>query len=191
MTREEIQKLKALFVAMSLYYRDEIPDPALQLYVDDLADLPFQAVVSALAQIRRDPKARRCPLPADVRARLTAEGDPETEATMIAARILAAIAGVGPYDTVRARESIGEVGWQVVIGSGGWENLCLIENDDIGTHRAQWRSHAKAILQQRGPNSPAHPMIEQGQRGGGLTQLGDILPPGQDVIRGIEKMEGL
>lgn len=191
MTRDEIQNLKALLVAMSLYYRDEIPDAALQLYVEDLADLPFQAVASALGQIRRDPKTRRCPLPADVRARITPESDPESEATMIAGRILAAIAGIGPYETARARESIGEVGWQVVIGSGGWENLCQIENDDIGTHRAQWRSHAKAILQQRGPNSPAHPMIAQGQREGGFTQIGDLFPSPQDVVRNIKKMGAL
>lgn len=176
MTRDEAQKLKLLFLATAAYYSHEVKDAALALYVEDLADLPYEAVAGALAALRRDPKTRRCPLPADIRAKLTPESDPEAEATVIAGRILAAISRIGPYNVAAARQAIGEVGWQVVEGSGGWENLCQIDNDDIGIHRAQWRSHAKALLQ-RGNVTPIRPALPNGKAaGGGLTRLGDILP---------------
>jgi hypothetical protein len=158
MTGDEIQKLKALFVATSLYYGHEIPDPALQLFVEDLRDLPFAAVARAIGEIRRDPKTTRCPLPAVIRARINPESDPESEAVMITGRILSAISRIGPYRAGEARSAIGEIGWQIVEAQGGWENICQIENDDIGTHRAQWKNHAKALISMN-PNRKEAPEL--------------------------------
>jgi hypothetical protein len=40
------------------------------LYVEDLADLPFDAVMGAIKRLRRDPKITRFPLPAIIRDRV-------------------------------------------------------------------------------------------------------------------------
>jgi hypothetical protein len=177
MTHQEAQKLKALLVATAMYYNHPLPDEALKLYVEDLADLPFEEVAQAIGEIRRDPNNRRCPLPALVRARLRPAHDPETLAKMVAGKILEAIARIGPYRVAEAREHVGEVGWQVVEWSGGWENLCQIGNDDLGMHRAQWRELAKAAaIEQRQATAPA--LAAPKNTAGALTQfdLGSLLP---------------
>lgn len=146
MTPAEKQKLKSLFVATSMYYSHEIPDPALQLYVDDLADLPFEIVAQALVTIRRDPKTTRCPLPAVIRSRITPAPDVDSQAIMLSGRIVEAISKIGPYRERQAREFIGEPGWRIVTMQGGWSSLCQIESDELGVRTAQWRQLAKAVL---------------------------------------------
>ena len=45
------------------------------------------------------------------------------------------------------RQSIGEVGWQVVENMGGWRVVCDIASyDNVGQMKAQWRESAKAIM---------------------------------------------
>lgn len=174
MSAIERQQLKALFVAMALYFDQRLPDEVLSLYVEDLADLPFDSVARALKDLRRDPKTRRCPLPSAVRAKLTPEADPESEAILIASRIVGAVSQIGPYRSTEARMAVGLVGWQVIQMEGGWESVCEnLTYDKMGTLKAQWRGLAKVLIE-RGVTSSDSIAIEH-KSSGELTNLGDIL----------------
>lgn len=145
MTQIEKQKLKALFVATAAYFGHEIPDSALVMYVEDLQDLPFEAVAAAMGEVRRDPKTTRCPLPAMIRARAMPQTDPEAEALEAVGRMVEAISRIGPYRVSDARNFIGELGWAVVTREGGWEQVCsVLTEENIGTLKAQWRQMALA-----------------------------------------------
>ena len=170
----ERSQLLSLFVGMSAYYGQEIPDPALRLYVDDLDDLPFDRVAWALKELRRDPKTTRCPLPAVIRAKLNPEADPESEATLIASRIVGCVAKIGPYRSVEARMALGPVGWAVIQMEGGWESVCEnLTYDKMGTLKAQWRNLAKVLID-RGVSKFETTALED-KRSGGLSSLGDVL----------------
>lgn len=147
MTLEEKQQVKALYVATSLYFGQQIPDAALKLYVDDLEDLPFDQVAEALKQVRRDPKTTRCPLPALVRARIEPAPDPESQAAIVASTILEAISSCGPYVT----PIFDEITRRVVEMEGGWQQVCeMVSYDNLPTLRAQWRGLARGLIQERG-----------------------------------------
>jgi hypothetical protein len=153
MTRDEKQQLKALFVATGMYYGHQLHDQALELYVADLEDLPFPEVAQVLGELRRDPKIRRCPLPADVRSRLEPSNDPEAIAVAAAAEIVEAIGRVGPYRSPILSLIAGEV----VRLEGGWQRVCeVVTNDNQSIYKAQWRELAKSIL----ARSPGQ-MLEQ------------------------------
>ncbi len=51
--------------------------------------------------------------------------------------------------------------------------MCLIENDDIGTHRAQWRNHAKALLVTGAKTESEHVALPATAEG--LALLGNFL----------------
>lgn len=174
MNAQERQALKALFVANAQYFDQIIPDDVLPLYVDDLADLPFPKVVQAMRELRRDPSIKRCPLPSQIRAKLTPESNPDSEALMVSGRITDAIARIGPYQVEKAREYIGPSGWEVVKLSGGWANLCALTTETIATHKAQWRMLAKAVIE-RGVSAPSGPAIEDKRTESGLVSLDYIL----------------
>ena len=144
MTQDEKQHLKALLVAMALYYGQEIADAALGLYVEDLEDLALADVQRVLRELRRDPKTTRMPLPAVVRARIVPEAMSDEDLAIEAVnRIFEAVARWGWNNAARAKLMIGELGWKVVEMDGGWLTVCQeLTEDNKGTFRAQWKGLA-------------------------------------------------
>jgi hypothetical protein len=87
----------------------------------------------------------------------------EDLAAVAASRIIGAVRKIGvssdPDRNRRAREWVGELGWQVVENNGGWRFLCeTLNTDDIPTVRAQFRREATALL--------------------AMSRRGDVTPPG-------------
>jgi hypothetical protein len=152
-TQEEKQALKKLLLAMARYYGQEIEDDALLLHVEDLADLPFQRVVLAMKEVRRDPKTTRLPLPAVIRARIEPSRSDEGLAIEAASRITSAVSRYGWTNESRARGYVGELGWLVVELNGGWLSICeTLTADNLGTFRAQFRQLALSQLQSSAPS---------------------------------------
>ncbi len=146
MTNQERQYLKEILVATALYYGQEVADPALQLFVEDLEDLPIKDVLCALKELRRDPKITRLPLPAVIRAKLQPPQTDDDESREAAARIIAAIAKFGWPNSGHARAYIGELGWAVVQRQGGWTTVCdMVDEGSLTSYQAQWRDLAGAI----------------------------------------------
>lgn len=181
MNQIETQKLKALIVATAAYYGQQIPDQVLAMYVEDLADLNFEAVVAIVREIRRDPKNNRFPLPAVIRDRISPAITPENEALEAVSRIIEAVSKIGPYRVAAAREYVGELAWSVVQTEGSWENVCSnLTDDTIGVSRAQWKQIALAKLNRAkagitaAPGLPA-PIVAQLDRLG-VPQLFKQIP---------------
>jgi hypothetical protein len=150
---------------MAAYYGQDLTDGALMLYVEDLSDLPMAEVVTALRDLRRDPKITRLPLPAAVRARIVSQMSPEGEAMLIASRMVELVSSLGPYRSAEVKLALGPVGWELVKMEGGWESVCRnLTYDNMGTLKAQWRNLARVL-------------IERGQQGSEPLQLPDVSQP--------------
>lgn len=148
MNHSEKQQLKALVVATAMYYSQDIPDTVLEMFVEDLEDLPFIAVAQALKDVRRDPKTIRCPLPALIRNRIQPAETDENQALAAVSRVISAVSRFGWNNAGQAREYIGELGWSLVQLDGGWMTVCeTLNQDNLGTMRAQWRQLAMSQIQ--------------------------------------------
>lgn len=175
MSPAEKQQLKGLYIATGLYYGQNIPDEALRLYVEDLEDLPFAAVAEALKELRRESKATRFPLPANIRAKINPAEDPDSEANRVVAEIIHSISHVGPY----ASPMLSPVAAEVVRAEGGWLQVCeLATNDNLTFLRAQWRDLALARIKSGRPLGQERPALSDQRHGGSsgeLTRLGDLM----------------
>lgn len=170
----ELQKIKEGYVLLARYFGQAIDDDVLLAYANDLADLPYCQAERAMTALRLDPKTTRCPLPSQIRARVTPAASPDNEAILIVGRVIDAIARIGPYETQRAKAAIGPVGWKLVTLEGGWEFLCGLKSDALPTLKAQWRGTAKALIE-RGADEAEPAQIEHSPRDAGLTSFGDML----------------
>ena len=120
----------------------------LKIYDMQLAPLGYDKVCGALDQIIGDRNSRD-PFPSvkEIKAILTPTINPEHDALEAVSRIIASVSNIGPYQVQKARETIGELGWEVVKAEGGWENVCQnLSEDNIGMLRAQWKNIALAKM---------------------------------------------
>lgn len=149
MDEQETQRLVGEFACLGEYYRQPLSDQVCVFYAQDLCDLPYTSVVSALRRMRRDPKRRFVPMPAEIREAATPVGQGDEHAVDLAARIASAISKFGYPHAARAQAFIGPVGWDVVERLGGWQPLCQsLTTDKMQTFYAQTREMCRTALQQ-------------------------------------------
>lgn len=139
----------AAFAISASYYQRPITDDVARLYASDVSDLPDADVLHAMGALRREPRRRSCPLPAEVRVqvgRMTAGAGPAA-AEQIAARISGAITRYGYPSPAKARQFMGETGWRACEELGGYIALCQrLQADEMGTFHAQARELCRALL---------------------------------------------
>lgn len=150
MSAEEIKELKkGIAITASYYGRDLLPE-AIQFMADDLADLPFEKVSQAYLKYRRDPKNRTMPLPAQIRAIADPVLTAEVESRDVIEKIKIAISKFGYMRGAEARAFVGEIGWRIVQGLGGWQRVCesnFIHNSAL---IAQARSRGEDLINFQG-----------------------------------------
>lgn len=150
MNHQELIKTKALISATHAYYGKEISDLVLAMHADDISQLEFSLVSKAFIDYRRNKKNRFPPLPADIASMVDPESivTDEDEAREAAARIITAVTERGQYDSSRAAEDIGVLGWIVVTEYlGGWAHFCqTLMAAQIPTVRAQVRDMALSVI---------------------------------------------
>jgi hypothetical protein len=148
MKNEQRARLAQIWAILAGYYRVKLDDAVLRMYSEDLSDLDFDAVQTAMNDYRKNPKNKFMPMPAQIRELLEPQVDPDSAAREIAARITAAIPKFGWCNGQDARAYIGEVGWLVVERQGGWAYICEHHgrNLDPGQFQAQVRELAKSTL---------------------------------------------
>lgn len=140
----KITAIKGLLVMASAYWREKLEDHVVEMYAEDLAEFAPEQIASALKQMRRDPKVRRFPLPAEIAALIAPPITPEDDAKEAATRILGAVPKFGWANPTDARAYIGELGWRVVEMQGGWQYLCeTLKPSMVPTLQAQFRELAK------------------------------------------------
>jgi hypothetical protein len=135
------QRIKEIIILTASYFRQTISAPVLEMYVDDLIDLPADRVINAYKTFRRDPKNKTCPLPSQIRDIVMPAKTPESSARDDAARIQQAIVKYGYSNPLEAESFLGSKVWAVVQSFGGWNYICTNHgvNIDPTTFYAQAR----------------------------------------------------
>lgn len=169
-------------VVLNAYYGREVRREVVSLMLDDLDDCDATGVLSALRDYRRDAKNRQPPLPAQIRAILNPQVDPDSAAREIAARVTAAIPKFGYMRGQDARAYIGEVGWECIERQGGWSFICEHHGLqlDPGVFQAQVRELAKsALIHDRDAMAKMIGLqIAPGNKPGELQSIGEIMKLG-------------
>jgi hypothetical protein len=180
--------VKETIILTASYYNRQLSEQVLEMYIEDLADLDPTAVIAAYRAYRRNPKNLVFPLPAQIRALVAPDVDPESAAREIAARITGAITKFGWCNATEARAFIGEVGWGIVERQGGWMHLCQNHGVTIqpSAFQAQVRDQAASALKfPAGAMNQALRIVER-TKAGEMQSIGELLglPPGPSDDRG-------
>lgn len=100
------------------YYRQNIPDETIKLYVYDCREFAIEEIRTAFEKHRTSAKAEFFPVPAVLKNLARPPIDDEAEAHAAVARIQACLS---PFKSAQdAREYMGELAWEVVKAMGGW-----------------------------------------------------------------------
>ena len=117
---------------------------AIGMMIDDLSDLHAQAIIDLLK--RWGQIENQFPSPAIIRSKLKPEIDEKDDVQESVNRIITAVPKYGYTNPSGAKNFIGELGWQIVTGSGGWQSLCEnLTDDNIGIYRAQLRDYGISV----------------------------------------------
>lgn len=143
MTNEQILKREIVLTAM--YYQQPMPNEIVQMYFDDLADLPIESVMAVYRAYRRDPANTRPPLPAVIRAKVNPQDSPIDAARLAEAEIWEGISRFGYARPDDAEKHLGSLAWEGVKRSGGWASVCMASNDNSTTFRAQMRGLLESL----------------------------------------------
>jgi hypothetical protein len=143
------QAIKRAIVMTAEYYGRQLSETVLEMYAEDLADLPADRVCVGYQQYRRNPTNKTFPLPAQIRELVAPEQfvAVETQAREIAARIMGAIPKFGWANPKEAQVFIGPEGWACVSRAGGWRYLCENTNArQAPMMQAQFRDQLEGSL---------------------------------------------
>lgn len=146
MTQEQKAYLAAVvFPAMAEIAGKSFSTQALISMVEGISDLDYVSVTRILSVWWRT--ERGFPFPVDIRDKIMPENSSNDEANALSNLIISGVGKFGYTNLIKAKESIGELGWQVVSGMGGWRHLCeVLTPDNEGIFRAQIRDYAKVLF---------------------------------------------
>lgn len=139
------QEIKKQLVALAMIAGKDLNEIALAAFVEALSDLDQSAVLFALKDWIKTSKG--FPYPSDIREKLMPEISDEDDAQDVANLVIAAVSSCGYTNPERAREKIGDLGWETVTRMGGWKNICeTLNHENEGIYRAQIRDYAETVI---------------------------------------------
>lgn len=157
---EKLIEIKKILAGLSVYYNQNISVEQLTMYADDLNELTLDELAIAIKKVRLNPAIKYMPKPAEIIEQV--RGNENHAAIALANLVVEAIGKFGHNNAHRAKEFLGEKGWELVKREGGWESICertTIEN--VSIMKAQWRELAKAIEYQNVKNDlQSNPLLE-------------------------------
>lgn len=167
-------EIARILTLLGKYYGKQLDPDQIEMYVEDLIDLPPEPLARAVKLYRNNPKNAFFPLPSQLRAMVLPPETPEDSAREAAGRIVAAISTVGPYDHERAKNYIGQLGWEIVKRQGGWLQVCeAMTYQNQTSLQAQWRDLGATLYRRsesgRLGEAPALP-------GNQPKEIGELLP---------------
>lgn len=130
--------LKTLAAIKPDSFGGHVTPQIVQMYVETLSEYDTKTVELAIAWAFKELKS--FPDISDLLGRI----DPKSDPTEEAGKIIEAVPAFGKYQATEARFFLGEKLWAAVQLYGGWENLCQVEIDQLGTVRAQLRDLCKS-----------------------------------------------
>lgn len=153
LTQNERNSLAQQLLNLSVFYgKYDLTKEQISTYISVLENhfkKDFNVFVGALENYSKDSKNKFFPAPANLTQYINPETSPDAQANEIASKIRQAISDIGYVSPTRAKLFIGEIGWQVVQRSGGWQYLCENHGASLSplTFYAQSRDTAKAIIE--------------------------------------------
>lgn len=133
MTEQEQASVAKMVSTVAKIYGHTLDNDVLAINVRILNKYPFAAVMGALQQVAEDPRVNKSnllPIAHHVRQRLEPKLDDRDEAMEAASRAIAALSKFGYTNPDRAKEFIGELGWEAIRLMGGWTRLCETTTPD-------------------------------------------------------------
>lgn len=120
----------------------------IEAYTCAFRDIGFETGVEALKFAFFKIRGTQMPSPMDLLEYIgiTQPEAPKArdDANEISSKIISCISRFGGYNANAAKAYLGEDAWEVVVGFGGWDTLCMTEIDDLPTIRAQLRDLAES-----------------------------------------------
>lgn len=114
------------------------------IWLNVLKDYSDQQIKDAFLKAASD--LTEWPAPATIkRICLGSNKTDEENGQEIASRIEGAIIKFGYNSPERAKEFVGELGWQAVLQCGGWVHVCEVKSDELPSSRKQWREVATLV----------------------------------------------
>lgn len=138
------QAIKEQIIMLASFAGREMNEMLLNGYMEAVSDLDQEQVLDTLKSWLRTNKG--FPHPADIRAKVMPELNPEDNAQDAANLAIACVSRYGYTNPEKARASMGELAWAVVHRMGGWQHLCeTLNNQNEGMFRAQIRNLAEVV----------------------------------------------
>jgi len=151
LTNNEKTEIAKIYASTCKAFDKTLEPDVLKMQIEDLSDLTFDQINSALIKYRIDEKSITWPRAGKIRALIKPELSTDSLANEAASRIREAITKFGWCNGLEAKNYVGELAWAIVERSGGWSSIC--ENHGVNlnplTFHAQSRELAKAILEKR------------------------------------------
>ncbi len=153
LTQNERNQLAQQILNLSIFYgKYDLTKEQISTYISVLENhfkKEYDVFAQALDSYSKDSKNKFFPAPANLNQYINPETSPDAQANEIASKIRQAISEIGYVSPTRAHLFIGDVGWQVVQRSGGWQYLCENHGATLSplTFYAQSRDTAKAIIE--------------------------------------------
>jgi len=113
------EPIKEFWVAVSAYYRQQVPLETIKLYAYDCRDVSLEDLRIAFEQYRTSKQASFFPIPAVLKNLIRPPFDEEAEANEVVSRIMQCLS---PFKSTQdAQEHMGALAWEVVKSMGGWQ----------------------------------------------------------------------
>ena len=151
MLKNDTERKEIIFQALrnaALMIGGDITQERLMVYTENAAR-DFQNMPLNQLQSFFDTLAKTCkffPSYAEILEKADGGATDRDKGMLISGEIVNAISRFGQYQTIEAKEHLGKTAWYVVERSGGWHDLCLIQNSDLPAVRAQLRDIATSAL---------------------------------------------
>lgn len=153
LTQNERNQLAQQILNLSIFYgKYDLTKEQISTYISVLENhfkKEYDIFALALDSYSKDSKNKFFPAPANLTQYINPETSPDAQANEIASKIRQAISEIGYVSPTRAHLFIGDIGWQVVQRSGGWQYLCENHGASLSplTFYAQSRDTAKSIIE--------------------------------------------
>jgi hypothetical protein len=121
MNEQNKTELFKFWLNVASYYRQNIPDETIKMYVYHCRDFSIEEIRAAFEKHCESSEAKFFPLPVVLKNIIRPPFDEEAEANEVVAKIISCMK---PFKSSQdARETMGELAWSVVQGVGGWSYL--------------------------------------------------------------------
>lgn len=147
--RDDEAEFFALLAVFASNSRIQTNQTMLRVYDQAVRPYGYVKALFALEKIMMENKTWQMPTPRQIIDAIEQKPSKNSEAIEVVGRIFQAIERVGYANSERAREYIGELGWQVVKRFGGWSYITsqMGVELDPSTSRAQMREAALSIME--------------------------------------------